>query len=143
MASKNSKGHHQHDANKRKSYYFCTKQPRQMSKKKREAEGVVYSTNPSFQLQYNEEETAATLPPAQQNLRVMLDKKQRGGKMVTLVTGFIGTDNDLNDLGKMLKSKCGVGGTAKDGEILVQGDFRDKVLDILLKAGYKAKKAGG
>jgi translation initiation factor 1 len=114
-----------------------------MSKKKREAEGVVYSTNPSFQIQYNENEVQSTLPPAQQNLRVMLDKKQRGGKMVTLVTGFVGTSDDLNDLGKMLKSKCGVGGTAKDGEILVQGDFRDKVLDLLVKAGYKAKKAGG
>jgi translation initiation factor 1 len=114
-----------------------------MSKKKKEAEGVVFSTNPDFQYQFSEDETTMTLPPAQQNLRVMLDKKQRGGKMVTLITGFVGTSDDLNDLGKMLKSKCGVGGTAKDGEILVQGDFRDKVLDLLLKAGYKAKKAGG
>ncbi|MFT3738627.1 MAG: translation initiation factor [Breznakibacter sp.] len=114
-----------------------------MSKKKRDAEGVVFSTNPDFQYQYNEEGRTATLLPAQQNLRVMLDKKQRGGKMVTLVTGFVGTDDDLQILGKTLKTKCGVGGTAKDGEILVQGDLRDKVLDLLLKAGYKAKKAGG
>ena len=105
--------------------------------------GVVYSTNPDFTYESNEPAGAATLPPQQQQLRVQLDKKQRGGKQVTLVTGFVGTDGDLQALGKLLKTKCGVGGSAKDGEVVVQGDFRDKVLEVLLKEGYKAKKAGG
>jgi len=101
---------------------------------------IVYSTNSGFQYQYDEPEEQSTLLPARQNLRVMLDKKNRSGKSVTLVTGFIGTQDDLAALGKELKSKCGVGGSAKDGEILVQGDFRDKVLQLLMQKGYKAKK---
>ncbi|GAA3967205.1 translation initiation factor [Hymenobacter antarcticus] len=105
--------------------------------------GVVYSTNPDFTYENNEPGEANTLPPQQQQLRVQLDKKQRGGKQVTLVTGFVGSDADLQALGKLLKTKCGVGGSAKDGEVVVQGDFRDKVLEVLLKEGYKAKKAGG
>ncbi len=113
-----------------------------MSKKK-ERLNVVYSTNPNFGYEYEEEEQQETLENGKQLLYVSLDKKQRGGKEVTLVEGFIGSDEDLKDLGKLLKNKCGVGGTAKDGEIIVQGSFRDKVMEILLKEGYKVKRKGG
>lgn len=111
-----------------------------MSKSKNRT-GVVYSTNPDFQYQYDDEQVEqSTLPPQQQQLRVSLDRKQRGGKQVTLVSGFVGTEADLADLGKMLKTKCGVGGNTKEGEILIQGDHRDKVVDLLTTAGYKTKK---
>jgi translation initiation factor 1 len=106
-------------------------------------QGVVYSTNPDFSYKSDEPNETATLPPQQQQLRVQLDKKQRGGKQVTLITGFVGREEDLQTLGKLLKTKCGVGGSAKDGEIVVQGDFRAKVLEVLLKEGYKAKQIGG
>lgn len=106
-------------------------------------EGVVYSTSDDFEYSDAGEEQMETLPPAQQNLKVMLDKKQRGGKQVTLVTGFIGSDEDLKTLGKSLKTKCGTGGSAKDAEIIIQGDCRDKVVSFLAAEGYKVKKAGG
>jgi len=113
-----------------------------MSKKSKPT-GIVYSTNPHYNYQIEANTEPATLPPQQQNLRVMLDKKQRGGKQVTLITGFVGSQNDLEDLGRMLKSKCGVGGSAKDNEIIIQGDFRTKTMELLTKAGYKVKLAGG
>ena len=116
-----------------------------MSKNKKTDEfGFVFSTNPEFQFRQDEEGQMEDLPVNQQLLRIMLDRKQRKGKEVTIVTSFTGSEESLKELGKALKSKCGVGGTVKDGEILLQGDHRDKVLAFLLEKGYsKAKKAGG
>lgn len=111
-----------------------------MSKKnKPDSRGFVYSTDPDFKFE-EEQGNTNTLPPAQQKLKVRLDSKHRAGKVVTLVEGFAGTEQDLEELGKKLKSFCGTGGSAKGGEIIVQGDQRDKVLQWLLKNGYKLTK---
>jgi translation initiation factor 1 len=115
-----------------------------MSKKNKQLINVVYSTNPNFSYESESDEDQETLPKNQQKLYVSIDRKQRGGKDVTLVEGFVGTEDDLKDLGKILKSKCGVGGSVKDGEILIQGALRDKVYDLLIKDGYtQTKKKGG
>jgi len=113
-----------------------------MSKKKNII-GVVYSTNPDFQYSFEKSSEVTTLPPQQQDLRIFIEKKHRGGKTVTIIKGFIGKQEDLEELAKILKTKCGVGGVAKNGEILVQGDSRDKITKLLILNGYKAKKAGG
>lgn len=114
-----------------------------MAKKKLERLNVVYSTNPDFQYEFEADEVQETLAPNQQLLYVSIDRKQRGGKEVTLIEGFVGSDEDLKDLGKILKTKCGVGGTAKDNEIIIQGAFRDKIIDLLNQLGYKTKRKGG
>ena len=105
--------------------------------------GMVYSTNPDFKFESENEDEEQTLPPQKQKLIVMLDRKKRKGKSVTLVTGFVGSEYDLKELGKMLKTKCGVGGSVKNGEILIQGDFRERVMDLLKAEGYKVKRSGG
>lgn len=111
-----------------------------MSKKnKNTLHNIVYSTNPDQNYRLPEEE-ATTLPPGKQNLKVQISKKGRAGKTATLVMGFVGSEGDLEALGKMLKNKCGVGGSAKDGEIILQGDVRDKAVELLVKAGYKARR---
>jgi translation initiation factor 1 len=117
--------------------YFCS-MAKQNDWKKRD--GIVYSTSSDFEFSYQQNQEQATLPPQQQNLRVQLDKSMRAGKQVTLVVGFVGTSQDLEKLGKLLKTKCGVGGSIKDGEVIIQGDHRDKLVQILLNEGYKAKR---
>ena len=110
-----------------------------MSKKR----NIVYSTNPNYDYEDNNEELE-TLEPREQKLKVLIDRKQRKGKSVTIITGFKGSDNDIKDLAKTLKSKCGGGGSTKDGEILVQGEFKDKIYSFLIDMGYQqTKKVGG
>jgi len=111
--------------------------------KKNNRNRIVFSTNPDFQPSSEESDEQNTLSPGQQDLRVLIDRKQRRGKEVTLVTGFIGSEEDLKALGKMLKTKCGGGGAVKNGEIMVQGNHRTKIIELLEKEGYKAKASGG
>lgn len=100
---------------------------------------VVFSTNPDFKYDEGEEDTLETLPNNKQNLRIELDKRNRKGKAVTLITGYVGSDEDLSQLARMLKTKCGSGGSSRCGEILIQGDFRQKVNELLIKEGYKTR----
>ena len=109
----------------------------------KKVEGVVYSTNAEYSYQQGNQNNQATLPPTQQDLKIWLEKNHRGGKTVSVIKGFIGKESDLNELARKIKSTCGTGGSSKDGEILIQGDFRDKILALLIKEGFKAKKAGG
>ena len=101
---------------------------------------VVYSTNPDFKYENEEEEEGETLNKKQQKLRVSIEKKGRGGKTVTLINGFTGTEDDLKELGKLLKTKCGVGGSVKDGEIIIQGEFKQRIIELLKAEGYTQTK---
>lgn len=114
-----------------------------MAKNKKKRVDVVYSTNPNFSFDVEDDEDFETLPSSEQLLKVMIDRKARKGKEVTIIAGFVGTEDDLKDLGKSLKQKCGVGGSVKDGEIIVQGNQRDKIMEYLVADGYKVKRVGG
>ncbi|MEE4257932.1 MAG: translation initiation factor [Bacteroidales bacterium] len=109
---------------------------------KKKPGGIVYSTNPDFEYNYGDDGSPETLPPSEQNLRIHLHRL-KGNKMLSIVRGFRGNDEALKQLGKKLKTACGVGGSVKEGEILLQGDHRDKILQLLEKEGYKVKKSGG
>ena len=121
-------------------YNFFKKMSKQ---KKQRYEGIVYSTDSSFSYEENLESAVETLLNEKQKLKVLLDRKSRKGKVVTVVEGFIGKDSDLQEIAKLLKQKCGVGGSAKEGEILIQGDFKQKVFEILVSLGYNVKQVGG
>jgi translation initiation factor 1 len=110
-----------------------------MSKKDKNKSGVIYSTNPDFEYQLNQEEEQETLLPAKQNLLVYLDTKQRAGKAVTIIESFVGTNEDLETLAKVLKTTCGTGGSTKDGAIIIQGDNRQKISALLTKQGFRFK----
>ncbi len=110
-----------------------------MKNKNKQASNVVYSTNPNFKYEYVPDENTSTLPKEKQRLKVSIDRRNRGGKSVTLISGFIGTNDDLTELGKILKNKCGVGGSAKDNEIILQGEIKEKVSKLLTEMGYTNK----
>tara|TARA_B110000444_G_C18599006_1_gene482128 strand:- start:43 stop:381 length:339 start_codon:yes stop_codon:yes gene_type:complete len=112
-----------------------------MDKKGKNKKGVMYSTNPDFEYEYENKEME-TLPNNEQHLKVCIDK-HRAGKIAVIIKDFVGTTDDLKDLGKRLKSKCGVGGSAKNGEIIIQGNVRDKVMELLQKEGFNYKRVGG
>lgn len=114
-----------------------------MAKDWKERLGTVYSTSDKYEYEYEDDAEQETLPENQQKLYVSIDKKNRKGKAVSLIEGFVGSTDDLKSLGKMLKSKCGVGGAVKNGEILIQGDFRDKIMELLKADGYIVKRKGG
>ncbi len=114
-----------------------------MGKNKKQRINVVYSTNPDFSYDHDDELEEDTLEPGEQTLRVLIDRKGRKGKVATVIEGFVGTEDDLKGLAKDLKSKCGVGGSAKDGEIIIQGEVRDKVMKLLSDWGYGVKRVGG
>jgi translation initiation factor 1 len=112
-------------------------------KNKKNRVDIIYSTNDDYQFDYEDDNEQTTLPPNEQTLKVSLDKKARKGKTVTLIDGFVGTEEDLKSLGKMLKSKCGVGGSVKDEQIFIQGEAREKVIALLKDQNYKVKRVGG
>ncbi len=114
-----------------------------MGKNKKKRVDVVYSTNPDFEYDHEDQHEEETLPPQQQQLKVWLDKKHRAGKEASIVKGFVGTEEDLKDLAKTIKQACGTGGSAKEGEIIIQGNKRDKIVEVLQEQGYNVKKAGG
>jgi len=114
-----------------------------MKKDKKNTGSIVYSTNPSFDFAADDEDATQTLPASKQDLRVWLDRKLKGGKTATVIRNFVGKQEDLENLGKLLKQKCGTGGAVKNSEIIIQGDHREKIISILDALGYKSKKAGG
>jgi translation initiation factor 1 len=124
-------------------FFYCYTFDDMSKKNKKKRVDVVYSTNPDYEYDYEGESVEETLPPEEQNLKVRIEKKGRGGKTAVVVKGFIGSEDDLKDLAKTVKTKCGTGGSAKDGEIIIQGEMRNKVLEVLKKEGYNAKQAGG
>ena len=113
-----------------------------MSKKNNRKKGIIYSTNANFEYEYEDDQIDSTLPPEKQNLKIYIDK-HRVGKIAVIIKGFIGSADDLNSLSRKLKTKCGVGGSAKNGEIIIQGDVREKVINIIKQEGYNYKKVGG
>jgi translation initiation factor 1 len=124
-------------------FFYCFTFDDMSKKNKKKRVDVVYSTNPDYEYDYEDDGVEETLPPEEQNLKVRIEKKGRGGKTAVVVKGFIGSEDDLKDLAKTIKTKCGTGGSAKDGEIIIQGEMRNKVLEVLQKEGYNAKQAGG